>query len=57
MSKESAILINNLFLTTATATVLIGTLYPLFLDAFNGNKISIGIFPFFLGFKLAFGGP
>ena len=42
MSKESAILINNLFLTTATATVLIGTLYPLFLDAFNGNKISIG---------------
>ena len=42
ISKESAILINNLFLTTATATVLIGTLYPLFLDAFNGNKISIG---------------
>mgnify|MGYP001161641677 FL=1 len=42
LSKESAILINNLFLTTATATVLIGTLYPLFLDAFNGNKISIG---------------
>ena len=42
ISKESAILINNLFLTTATVTVLIGTLYPLFLDAFNGNKISIG---------------
>ena len=42
MSKESALLINNLFLTTAAATVLIGTLYPLFLDAFNGNKISIG---------------
>ena len=42
ISKESALLINNLFLTTAAATVLIGTLYPLFLDAFNGNKISIG---------------
>ena len=42
LSKESAILINNLFLTTATATVLVGTLYPLFLDALNGNKISIG---------------
>ena len=42
VSKESALLINNLFLTTAASTVLIGTLYPLFLDAFNGNKISIG---------------
>ena len=42
LSKESALLINNLFLSTATATVLIGTLYPLFLDAFNGDKISIG---------------
>ena len=42
VSKESAILINNLFLTTATLTVLIGTLYPLFLDAINGNKVSIG---------------
>ncbi len=42
LSKESALLINNLFFTTATATVLIGTLYPLFLDAFNGDKISIG---------------
>jgi len=42
LSKESALLINNLFLCTATATVLIGTLYPLFLDAFNGEKISIG---------------
>ena len=42
VSKESAILVNNLFLTTATLTVLIGTLYPLFLDAINGNKVSIG---------------
>ena len=42
LSKESALLINNLFFTTATATVLIGTLYPLFLDALSGTKISIG---------------
>ena len=42
LSKESALLINNLFFTTATATVLIGTLYPLFLDALSGAKISIG---------------
>ena len=42
LSKESALLINNLFFTTATATVLIGTLYPLFLDALIGAKISIG---------------
>jgi cytochrome c-type biogenesis protein CcmF len=41
-SKETALLINNLFLSTATLTILIGTLYPLFLDAFNGEKISIG---------------
>ena len=42
LSKESALLINNLFFTTDTATVLIGTLYPLFLDALSGAKISIG---------------
>jgi len=42
ISKESALLINNLFFSTATVTVLIGTLYPLFLDAISGAKISIG---------------
>jgi cytochrome c-type biogenesis protein CcmF len=38
--------LNNLLLSTATATVLIGTLYPLFLDAVGGSKVSVGP-PFF----------
>jgi cytochrome c-type biogenesis protein CcmF len=37
---------NNLFLTTACATVFIGTLYPLALEALTGAKISVGP-PFF----------
>ncbi|MEZ5848543.1 MAG: heme lyase CcmF/NrfE family subunit [Geminicoccaceae bacterium] len=46
ISRESALLLNNLLLATATATVLLGTLYPLFLDALAGPKISVGP-PFF----------
>ncbi|WP_279477848.1 heme lyase CcmF/NrfE family subunit [Aureimonas sp. SK2] len=46
ISREGALVFNNLFLTTATATVLIGTLYPLFLEVFTGTKISVGA-PFF----------
>ena len=38
--------LNNLLLTTATATVFIGTLYPLVLDAVGGGKISVGA-PYF----------
>jgi cytochrome c-type biogenesis protein CcmF len=38
--------LNNLLLTTGAATVLLGTLYPLFLDAVGGPKLSVG-FPFF----------
>ena len=41
-SRETAILLNNLLLAGATATVFIGTLYPLALDAFTGAKISVG---------------
>jgi cytochrome c-type biogenesis protein CcmF len=37
---------NNLFLTTACATVFVGTLYPLALEALTGEKISVGA-PFF----------
>ena len=33
---------NNVLLTTATATVLIGTLYPLAVEALSGEKISVG---------------
>lgn len=46
VSREGALVLNNLFLSTATATVLIGTLYPLVLEALTGTKISVGA-PFF----------
>ena len=46
VSREGALVLNNLFLTTATATVLVGTLYPLAVEALMGDKISVGA-PFF----------
>jgi len=42
VSKESALLANNVLLVVATGTVLLGTLYPLFLDALGLGKISVG---------------
>ncbi len=41
-SKESMLLVNNMLLATACAAVLLGTLYPLFLDALGQGKISVG---------------
>lgn len=41
-SRESMLLINNVLLLVAAGTVLLGTLYPLFLDALNLGKISVG---------------
>ena len=46
ISREGALVLNNLLLTTACATVFLGTLYPLFLDTFGGGKVSVGP-PFF----------
>ena len=46
ISREGALVLNNLFLTTACATVLVGTLYPLVLEVVSGEKISVGA-PFF----------
>jgi cytochrome c-type biogenesis protein CcmF len=46
ISREGALMLNNLFLTTACATVLIGTLYPLALEVLTGERISVGP-PFF----------
>ena len=46
VSREAGLLINNLLLGLATAVVLFGTLYPLFLEALTGDKISVGP-PFF----------
>jgi len=41
-SRESMLLINNVLLLVASGTVLLGTLYPLFLDALDLGKISVG---------------
>jgi cytochrome c-type biogenesis protein CcmF len=46
ISREGALVFNNLFLTTACLTVFVGTLYPLALEALTGSKISVGA-PFF----------
>ena len=42
VSRESMLLANNLLLGVALAAVMLGTLYPLFLDALNLGKISVG---------------
>ncbi|HMO27747.1 heme lyase CcmF/NrfE family subunit [Enterovirga sp.] len=42
ISREGALVLNNLILASACATVFIGTLYPLGLEALTGEKISVG---------------
>jgi cytochrome c-type biogenesis protein CcmF len=42
VSRESALLANNVLLVVAAGSVLLGTLYPLILDALNLGKISVG---------------
>ena len=46
VSRETFLLINNVLLTTAAASVLLGTLYPLIVDALNMGKLSVGA-PYF----------
>jgi cytochrome c-type biogenesis protein CcmF len=46
ISREGAMVFNNLFLAAACAAVFLGTLYPLFLEALDGSKVSVGP-PFF----------
>jgi cytochrome c-type biogenesis protein CcmF len=46
ISREGALVMNNLLLTTACASVLFGTLYPLALEQLTGEKITVGA-PFF----------
>ncbi len=46
ISREGALVVNNLLLTASCATVFVGTLYPLALEALTGEKISVGA-PFF----------
>ena len=42
LSKETSILINNWFMMYFLSVVLIGTVYPIFLEAFTNEKISVG---------------
>ncbi|MBR0750720.1 heme lyase CcmF/NrfE family subunit [Bradyrhizobium jicamae] len=51
ISREGALVLNNLFLTVACATVLTGTLYPMAYEVLSSDKISVGA-PFF---QLTFG--
>jgi cytochrome c-type biogenesis protein CcmF len=51
ISREGALVLNNLFLTAAATCVFVGTLYPLALEALTGERISVGA-PFF---NLTFG--
>lgn len=46
VSREAGLLLNNLLLAAATGTVLFGTLYPLFVEAISGERLSVGP-PFF----------
>jgi len=42
VSRESTLVLNNILLAAATATVLLGTLYPLIREALTGEAISVG---------------
>lgn len=46
VSRESALVLNNLLLIAASATVFVGTFYPLFIDVLSGQRISVGA-PYF----------
>ena len=59
LSKETAVLINNWFMMFFLSVVLIGTIYPIFLEVLSGSKISVGppfyhklLLPFLLPFLI-----
>jgi len=59
LSKETSILINNWFMMYFLSVVLIGTVYPIFLDVISSQKISVGppfyhklIIPFLIPFLI-----
>jgi len=59
LSKETAIIVNNWFMMYFLSVVLIGTIYPIFLDVLSSQKISVGppfyhklIIPFLIPFLL-----
>ena len=52
VSRESFLLLNNMLLVAATLLILLGTLYPMFLDALNLGRISVGPPYFTLAFMI-----
>jgi cytochrome c-type biogenesis protein CcmF len=46
VSRETGLVINNLILTVILGVVFVGTLYPLFVEALSGEKLSVGA-PYF----------
>ena len=42
LSKEGGLLLNNVFLCASTVTILLGTLWPLFVEVMTGKDISVG---------------
>ncbi|HZU50471.1 MAG TPA: heme lyase CcmF/NrfE family subunit, partial [Sphingomicrobium sp.] len=46
VSRESGLVVNNLFLSVILGIVFLGTLYPLFIEALSGEKLSVGA-PYF----------
>ena len=46
ISREGGLILNNLLLTSACATVFLGTLYPLFVEVLGGDRVSVGA-PYF----------
>ena len=46
VSRESGLVVNNLLLTVVLGVVFVGTLYPLFVEAVSGEKLSVGA-PYF----------
>jgi cytochrome c-type biogenesis protein CcmF len=53
LSRESALLVNNVLLVVAAAAVLLGTLYPLFHEVLGYGKLSVGLPWFEISFPLA----
>ena len=60
LSKETSILVNNWFMMYFLSVVLIGTVYPIFLEVITSDKISVGppfynklIIPFLIPFLIA----
>ena len=46
VSRETGLVVNNLILTVILGVVFVGTLYPLFVEALSGEKLSVGA-PYF----------